>query len=124
MDDPHQIAKELGRRMRNARVNVFGDRSLGLVAQRLSVDRSVISRWERDERTLSVTDFVRFAHAIGVAPEKLLAGIAPSLPEQQVLPLSGLDAPAATVVRRLVDLLREHSKREPRDRAHSRKRAS
>jgi transcriptional regulator with XRE-family HTH domain len=104
-DDSASLAVEIGQRMRSARLRVFGEGSQGHVARLMSVSGSDISRWETAVRTPSAVDFVRFSRAVGVAPEKLLAGIAPARSEQMTI--TGLDAPAAKVVKRLVYLLRE-----------------
>lgn len=104
-DDEPALRAEIGKRMRAARISVFGDNSLGVVADRMGVNRSVISRWETGVRSPSAVDFVRFARVLSQTPEKILAGIAPARVSQ--LALVGLDVPATKVVRRLVDLLRE-----------------
>jgi transcriptional regulator with XRE-family HTH domain len=122
--DWSEISAEIGRRMRVKRQSVYGRRSISVVARHMNVSPSDISRWERNKRTLSLIDFIRFARAIGVAPEKLLSGIAPAAAEQQVLPLVGLDAPAETVVRKLVDLLRERARRRSASTVAARRRAS
>lgn len=47
------------------------------LARALKTDQSRISKFERLERRLDVVDFVRFCHAIGVAPGPLLEKVFP-----------------------------------------------
>lgn len=107
------LAREIGERMRKTRLAVFGiDAPQTAFARLMRRVQSDISRWERGERVPSVVEFVRYAQACGVAPEKILAGIAPARAEQlHLLSLEGIDQPAANVVRRLVDILRERRSR-------------
>jgi transcriptional regulator with XRE-family HTH domain len=99
--------EEIGSRMRAARIAVFGNGSQGHLAHLMQVSQSDVSRWETGKRVPSVVDFVRFARACGVTPEKILAGVAPASMEQ--LSLGDLDARAAETVRGLVVLLRQRS---------------
>ena len=116
---------EIGERMRKARQAVFGARS----PQTSFIDRlrfgsqSDVSRWERGSRPPTIVQFVRFAQACGVAPEKILAGVAPAKAEQlPLLSLEGIDQPAVNVVRRLVVLLRD--RRQPSTDDSTRRKAS
>jgi transcriptional regulator with XRE-family HTH domain len=93
--------------MRATRVAAYGDRSQGHVARLMRVSQSDVSRWESGTRVPRVTDFIRFARACGVPPERILGGIAPTGAEQ--LALVDLDARAARTIRGLVGLLRERS---------------
>jgi transcriptional regulator with XRE-family HTH domain len=104
-DEADALRQEIGKRMRQARTDVLGEASLGVMSDRLGVSRSEISRWETGVRSPSAVDFVRFARVLSVPPEKVLSGIAPA--RQHQMTLVGLDVPAAKVVRRLVHLLRE-----------------
>jgi transcriptional regulator with XRE-family HTH domain len=104
-DEADGLRQEIGKRMRQARTDVLGEASLGVMSDRLGVSRSEISRWETGVRSPSAVDFVRFARVLSVPPEKVLSGIAPA--RQHQMTLVGLDVPAAKVVRRLVHLLRE-----------------
>src|SRR5438093_13763782 len=79
---PVDLASESGERMRVARLSAFGDKSQGDVARLMVVSQSDISRWETGKRAPSVVDFVRFARACAVPPEKILSGIAPTAAEQ------------------------------------------
>lgn len=106
-DEETTLRADIGKRMRTARIRVFGEDSLGVMADRLGISRSEISRWETGFRSPSAVDFVRFARVLSVPPEKILRGIAPARMHQ--LTLVGLDDPATKVVRRLVDLLRERT---------------
>lgn len=108
------LAREIGERMRKTRRQVFGQKASQAAFARLmpSTVQSDISRWERGERAPSLVEFIRFAKACGVAPEKIIAEIAPPRAEQlQLISLDGVNPPAAKVVRRLVDILRERSQR-------------
>jgi hypothetical protein len=110
------LAREIGDRMRVTRQGVFGRDSSQTDFARLMPPTAQwdISRWECGERIPSVVEFVRFAKACGVAPEKILAGVAPPRAEQMhLISLEGISPPTAKVVRRLVDILRERSRRTP-----------
>lgn len=107
------LAKEIGEKMRRTRLAVFGSKmSQGGFARLIpSASQSDISRWESGERTPSIVQFVRYAQACGVAPEEMLSGVVRARVHQLQLSLEGVAAPAATVVRRLVDMLRERQSR-------------
>ncbi|MBI2773016.1 MAG: helix-turn-helix transcriptional regulator [Chloroflexi bacterium] len=120
MDDA-LLAREIGRRLRQARVSVYGERSQSHLARLMkTVTQSDISRWEAGSRIPDVVQFVRFSEACGAPPTRLLRGLGSKITmEQQPLPLGAIDSSAAQLVRRLVLLLRERSVRpsQPRRRA-------
>lgn len=108
-DGDRALAGEIGERMRTARLQVFGSKMSQSAFARLipSASQSDISRWESGERTPTIVQFVHYAQACGVAPEQILTGVVRARVHQLQLSLEGIAAPAATVVRRLVDILRE-----------------
>lgn len=96
--------------MKAMRVAVFGERSKTHVAGLMGAHQSDISRWESGERVLTVGQAVRFAKACGRDATELFSGVAPALSEQQLLPLTGVDEPAAELVRNLVQLLKRRTR--------------
>lgn len=105
------IARDVGERMRAMRIAVFGEKSETHVAGLMGVSQSEISRWEQGERVFTVAQAVRFARACGRDATRLFSGVAPALAEQELLPLSGIEPPAADLVRDLVDMLRTRTRK-------------
>jgi transcriptional regulator with XRE-family HTH domain len=111
------IAKQVGERMRDMRVGVFGEKSKTHLAGLIGVQQSDISRWESGERVCTVAQAVRFAKACGRDATQLFSGIVPALAEQELLPLHGVDAPAAELLRDLVEMLKTRTRQKARSQA-------
>lgn len=75
----------------------------GVVTRKVGVSQPTLWRWEHGDGVPDVLQFVAYCEAIGVAPRELLPALGRSAPDQLLL---GLEADAAGVVIKLVDLLK------------------
>lgn len=83
----HEAAEVFGARMRSRRQAL--EWSQEKLAEQAGLHWTYVGSVERGERNLSLLNIVRLAHALGVDPGELVAGLSPEMPGAQAP-----DAPA------------------------------
>jgi len=107
---------ELGRNMRRARERRLGIRSQSLLAARMGVSQSDLSRWENGRREPGVIDFLNYARVCGAPVEELLRGVNFDRRQSKLLspvrlePVMELDPTASRLVLSLVKLIERRSR--------------
>ncbi len=101
--------------MKAVRESRLGARSQSLLAKRIGVSQSELSRWENGRREPGILDFVKYARACGVGLDYLLHGGSSDVATQGsvILEPVTLDADASKLVQGLVRFLegRSHSRK-------------
>ena len=97
-----RFRKELGRRMRNARIARWGPKQ-SACALALRVEQSQISRWESGKTVPRLTELLPFAAACGTTLDELTSGFMKPTGVQLLL---GLDSDAQAAVIDLVEIIR------------------
>ncbi len=106
MDDA-RLRRMLSKRLREARIRVYGGISQEAFANIVRVQQSQISRWESGESIPRLSELIRFAERCQTTPEELLRDLARPMASQVPLGLEFVEPQARPVIVKLIDLLRD-----------------